>query len=83
MEEEERRSKRKRGTTRRRDGSEKEREDSDRDVRDDASSTVGCESDEDEDGTFSCERDAGFKFTCTRAKELVRVCASDKEALVQ
>lgn len=40
MEEEERRSKRKRGMNRRRDGSEKEREDSDRDVRDDASSAV-------------------------------------------
>lgn len=50
----------------------REREDSDRDVRDDASSTVGCGSDEDEDGTFSCEQDAGRKFTCTRAKERAR-----------
>jgi len=36
---------------------------------------IGCESDEDEDGTFSCEQDARFKFTCTRAKERISVCA--------
>lgn len=65
------------------DAREKEREDSDRDVRDDASSTAVRESDEDEDGTFSCEQDAGRKFMYTRAKERVRVRASDKEAFVQ
>lgn len=63
-----------RGTSRRRDRKAGKRErargrgDSDRDARDDASSTADRESDEDEDRTLSCERDAGRKFTCTRAR---------------